>query len=58
MVERAIEKSEGDGNGKGSDKPRKRKGFSRAGSSTVGGSIGSYSEGYAANSADDLSSAC
>ena len=25
---------------------------------TVGGSIGSYSEGYAANAANDLSSAC
>ena len=58
MVERAIEKSEGDGGKSKADKPRKRKGFSRAGSSTVGGAIGSYSEGYAANSADDLSSAC
>ncbi len=54
MVQKAIDKSEGmSGTAK-----VKRKGFSRAGSTTVGGSIGSYSEGYAANKAGDLSSAC
>jgi hypothetical protein len=56
MVDRAIDRSE-DGSPR-SVAAKKRKGFSRAGSSTVGGSIGSYSEGYAANKAGDLSSAC
>ncbi len=54
MVQKAIDKSEG----KSGRAKVKRKGFSRAGSTTVGGSIGSYSEGYAANKAGDLSSAC
>ncbi len=59
MVERAIAKSEGTGPaGAAARQKPKAKGFSRAGSSTVGGSIGSYSEGYAANKASDLSSAC
>jgi polyisoprenyl-teichoic acid--peptidoglycan teichoic acid transferase len=56
MVQKAIDRSEGKSSG-GAAKAKK-KGFSRAGSSTVGGSIGSYSEGYAANKAGDLSSAC
>ena len=54
MVQNAIDKSEDTSPGR---KTRK-KGFTRAGSTTVGGSIGSYSEGYAANKAGDLSSAC
>ena len=56
MVQRAIDRSEGKSAGGAAAKPKK--GFSRVGSSTVGGSIGSYSEGYAANKAGDLSSAC
>lgn len=50
-VAEAIDRAEGDG--APSDKQRKQK------SSTVtGGSIGSLSEGYAANQADDLGAAC
>ena len=56
MVQRAIDRSAGKSAGGAAAKPKK--GFSRVGSSTVGGSIGSYSEGYAANKAGDLSSAC
>ena len=56
MVQRAIDRSEGKSAGGAAAKPKK--GFSRGGLSTVGGSIGSYSEGYAANKAGDLSSAC
>ena len=59
MVQKAVDRSEG--TGEGTSKPaaqRKQKGFSRAGSSTVGGSIGSYAEGYAANKSSNLSSAC
>ena len=56
MVQKAIDRSEGKSSA-GAAKAKK-KGFSRAGSTTVGGSIGSYSEGYAANKAGDLSSAC
>ena len=59
MVQKAIDRSEGRTDRTASaSAPKKQKGFSRAGSSTVGGSIGSYSEGYAANKANDLSSAC
>ena len=50
-VAEAIEKSEGSG---GSEKPRKRK----ATTAVTGGSIGSMSEGYAANEAQDLGAAC
>jgi polyisoprenyl-teichoic acid--peptidoglycan teichoic acid transferase len=49
-VAEAIDRSEGDG---GSDMPRKRKS-----SSVTGGSLGSLSEGYAANEASDLGAAC
>ena len=38
--------------------PKKRKGCTRGQGTSVGGSLGSYSEGYAANRAGDLSSAC
>ncbi len=59
MVQKAIDRSEGKtARTASASAPKKQKGFSRAGSSTVGGSIGSYSEGYAANKANDLSSAC
>ena len=58
MVERAIAKAEGRTSDTEQAAAKKRKGFSRAGSSTVGGSIGSYAEGYAANKSSDLSSAC
>jgi LCP family protein required for cell wall assembly len=58
MVERAIAKAEGRTSDTRAAAAKKHKGFSRAGSSTVGGSIGSYAEGYAANKANDLSSAC
>jgi LCP family protein required for cell wall assembly len=62
MVERAIERSQakdGSSDGSAADKaPAKKKGFERSRDTTVGGSIGSYSEGYAANAANDLSSAC
>ena len=60
MVERAIEKSQAKDEAPdataASDKPKKN--FARSRGTTVGGSIGSYSEGYAANAANDLSSAC
>ncbi len=57
MVTKAIEKSDGTAKA-GSD--TKKPGFSKKGAegATVGGSIGSLSEGYAANKAKDLSSAC
>ncbi|RYU12821.1 LCP family protein [Nocardioides iriomotensis] len=58
MVQRAIDKAEGKATTTKAAAAKKQKGFSRAGSSTVGGSIGSYSEGYAANKSNDLSSAC
>lgn len=58
MVEKAIEKSESKDDGS-APAPRKRDGFSKAAQdATVGGSIGNISEGYAANAASDLSSAC
>ena len=57
MVEDAIEKSEGKDDGTAAA-PKKKRGFSKKSDSTVGGSIGSFSEGYAANVANDLSSAC
>jgi anionic cell wall polymer biosynthesis LytR-Cps2A-Psr (LCP) family protein len=49
-VVEAIDRSEGDAP---ADKPRKKKS-----TSVTGGSLGSLSEGYAANQADDLGSAC
>ncbi len=59
MVQKAIDRSQGTSSaGEAGTKPKKAKGFSRSGSSTVGGSIGSYAEGYAANKAGDLSDAC
>jgi LCP family protein required for cell wall assembly len=66
MVEKAVEKSEARDDGDSEEPvveaaPKKKQGFSAdagAGQSTVCGSIGSLSEGYAANKAADLSSAC
>jgi hypothetical protein len=48
-VAEAIDRAEG----KGSGKPGKRRT-----DAVTGGSVGSLSEGYAANQADDLASAC
>jgi LCP family protein required for cell wall assembly len=56
MVEKAVAKSEGKDDG--SAPAPKKDGFSKAKDTTVGGSIGSFSEGYKANAANDLSSAC
>jgi LCP family protein required for cell wall assembly len=58
MIATAVDRSEG-----GSSEPRSgsrpSKGFSaRSGGPSTGGSIGSLSEGYRANQADDLSKAC
>ena len=59
MVEKAIEKSESKDDGAAPAPKKKKDGFSAAAhDSTVGGSIGNISEGYAANAANDLSSAC
>jgi len=59
MVDKAIERSESKDDGTAPAPAKKRKGFTKAAhDSTVGGSIGNLSEGYAANAADDLSSAC
>jgi anionic cell wall polymer biosynthesis LytR-Cps2A-Psr (LCP) family protein len=64
MVTAAIDRSE---NGKKAAAPtaqasgktaKAKKGYSRSRQSTVGGSIGNLHEGYAANEATDLSSAC
>ncbi len=63
MVTSAIDKAEGKASTK---KPatevakpgRKTTGFTRERESTVGGSIGSLQQGYAANASSDLSSAC
>jgi LCP family protein required for cell wall assembly len=58
MVQDAIDKSEGKDDGSAPAR-KKHDGFSKAAhDSTVGGSIGNLSEGYAANAASDLSSAC
>lgn len=57
----AIERSSarGDEEAPAATAPRKaRSGGSAAPATTTGGSIGSLAEGYAANEADDLSSAC
>ena len=59
MVQTAIERSETKDDGGTKARAAKRHGFSKKASGpTVGGSIGNISEGYAANSAADLSSAC
>jgi LCP family protein required for cell wall assembly len=66
MVTAAIDRSENGakaGAGKtapaaGTPKAKAKKGYSRSRQSTVGGSIGNLHDGYAANAATDLSSAC
>ena len=60
MVDKAIEKSRAkdEQTADASAAPKKRPGFTRGEGTSVGGSLGSYSEGYAANRAGDLSSAC
>ena len=56
-VEKAIDRSEGDAREEeGPEEGRDRPGPSTSG--TTGGSIGNLKEGYAANQAEDLSSAC
>jgi hypothetical protein len=56
MIATAIDRSQGGGDDAGS---RPSKGFSaRSGGPSTGGSIGSLSQGYRANQADDLSRAC
>jgi hypothetical protein len=57
MVQAAVDRSEGKG-GTASAAGAHKKGFSRSRHQTVGGSIGNLHEGYAANAASDLSSAC
>ena len=58
MIDSAVARAEGDGDrDPGSRRPSK--GFSTgSGGPSTGGSIGSLSEGYRANQADDLSKAC
>ena len=66
MVTAAIDRSENGakaGGAKtapasGTTKAKAKKGYSHARQSTVGGSIGNLHDGYAANAATDLSSAC
>jgi LCP family protein required for cell wall assembly len=64
MVQAAVDRSEGvKAAGETSAEPAKskkkaKKGYTRSRQSTVGGSIGNLHEGYAANEASDLSSAC
>jgi LCP family protein required for cell wall assembly len=57
MVRSAVDRAEGKAP-KASAVARPKRGFSRTHKPTVGGSIGSLRDGYAANAADDLSSAC
>ncbi len=59
MVKHAVKKSESPATGRTTKAgAAQRKGFSRARRSTVGGSVGNLSQGYAANSSDDLSGSC
>ena len=61
-VQDAIEKSESRGDDGNQGKPKHKKSVSASGAAgnptSTGGSIGSLAEGYAANDAADLSSAC
>ena len=58
MIDTAVERAEGGGD-EDTGPRRRSKGFSTgAGGPSTGGSIGSLSEGYRANQADDLSKAC
>jgi LCP family protein required for cell wall assembly len=58
MVQSAIDRSEGVKHAGASKPARVKKGYSRSRQPTVGGSIGNLHDGYAANEAADLSSAC
>jgi LCP family protein required for cell wall assembly len=55
-VAQAIDRAEGDARAAGDRQPQQRK--ARKPSAVTGGSIGSMSEGYAANQAADLGAAC
>jgi LCP family protein required for cell wall assembly len=57
MVKAAVDRSEGKGP-RSSSASGRPKGFTAAPRQTVGGSIGNLHDGYAANAASDLSSAC
>ncbi|CAA9333927.1 MAG: Cell envelope-related transcriptional attenuator [uncultured Nocardioidaceae bacterium] len=57
-VQKAIEKSEARGEESPATKPRRPKRDRSTAPATTGGSIGSMSEGYAANDAANLASAC
>lgn len=57
-VQTAIEKSQSRGEDSGGAKPKRKKRVLAGGAATTGGSIGSLSQGYAANDAADVSSAC
>ena len=54
-VAEAIDRSEGDGPAKATGGKKPKPGGTP---SVTGGSLGSLSEGYAANQAEDLSAAC
>ncbi|MGA8209050.1 MAG: LCP family protein [Nocardioidaceae bacterium] len=58
MVATAVDRSAGTAKAAPKAKAKAKKGFSRAQQQTVGGSIGSLHEGYAANASDDLSGSC
>ncbi len=59
MIDTAIERSEGGPETGSDERSRPSKGFSAgSGGPSTGGSIGSLSQGYRANQADDLSKAC
>jgi LCP family protein required for cell wall assembly len=65
MVQAAIDRSENGkkapaktGQASGATSAKTKKGYTRGQQSTVGGSIGNLHDGYAANAATDLSSAC
>jgi polyisoprenyl-teichoic acid--peptidoglycan teichoic acid transferase len=57
MIDSALERSEGGGE-EGDPVKKARKGFSKRGGSSTGGSLGSLSEGYVANQTEDLGKAC
>jgi len=55
MVQEAIDRSEGTAQADGPKKPKRKK---PAQTGVTGGSLGSMSQGYVANQADDLGAAC
>ena len=59
MIDSAIERSDGGTGDKDQGGPRRGRGFAVGkGGAGTGGSLGSLSEGYAANGTDDLTKAC